>query len=665
MNDSVNNEVNRIEQKGVLESTIASMQHKINILENIIASNPTDHESAIERLNKSHSDEIMALKEFYETAKPTLPINECNNTNDIETLSKLHNEEMIKLKTDYDFKIKELIENNICVFNSEVATHNLVVIGLKNSINQLQNTVNESRVSYQNTMKELNESHNAEIIKYKIANDLSVSVFKNTIDNLHLANKEKISEHDSAQNAHNVIVCGLNHLVQTLQYTLEDLKNTYEYKNNKWTCEYDLLKIEIEELRKSHKIETDRLCDEIEELKKNISLHEDEIVRMCNIIHDMHMIESDRLYDEMEGLENLHIVETDKLRDEIEKSKKLHVIETDEWNCEIEEIINSYRVQLEEMTKTIEDLIKSRDFEIEQRCDEFKENIINSCNVDIAALTHKINESNSRFETMNAQHIVSINVLSNQLKDSQTDHDNMLKQSIADLEKAHDNKLKQTLWDVEKLHDCEMEKSSISYINELKTTIEKYNSITMSMQSELDAFKEETNKLRKSSFIDVNDTREHGTTIYDTFKQVMVKCDEDILQIYVALGMYYESHDIVKACMYFTTCIKYTNVDVYKNTTLYPMILKLIAKKPKLLCNFIETKDTNDDYLNHLLMKTYGKIYNKYELLSKIDICVSCYQSDRLIPLECSHFMCVECYVSISQCDMCHTRVSKSFALGN
>lgn len=44
---------------------------------------------------------------------------------------------------------------------------------------------------------------------------------------------------------------------------------------------------------------------------------------------------------------------------------------------------------------------------------------------------------------------------------------------------------------------------------------------------------------------------------------------------------------------------------------------------------------------------------NKKKSLSKIDECPICYENTNVIPRECAHYYCYNCYVEQKECAIC------------
>jgi|SaaInlStandDraft_4_1057021.scaffolds.fasta_scaffold03736_3 hypothetical protein len=99
----------------------------------------------------------------------------------------------------------------------------------------------------------------------------------------------------------------------------------------------------------------------------------------------------------------------------------------------------------------------------------------------------------------------------------------------------------------------------------------------------------------------------------------------------------------------------------------YPLLLVLVMMKK--LCNTqlqdynLLTKLGNYEHINKIKMRFETKYHihcfkNKCNLLSKIGECPICFNSDvKMIPTECAHYYCIECYVTLNaRCCLCNRK---------
>jgi tetratricopeptide (TPR) repeat protein len=104
------------------------------------------------------------------------------------------------------------------------------------------------------------------------------------------------------------------------------------------------------------------------------------------------------------------------------------------------------------------------------------------------------------------------------------------------------------------------------------------------------------------------------------------------------------------AIKYYLTGIKYGSILALNNLKTSVTELKLYM----LLMNI----DTKNDLINNTineLKKTKEIICfeNKKNLLNKDGECMICFEDTKLIPKECCHYYCCDCYVKYSKCSIC------------
>lgn len=132
--------------------------------------------------------------------------------------------------------------------------------------------------------------------------------------------------------------------------------------------------------------------------------------------------------------------------------------------------------------------------------------------------------------------------------------------------------------------------------------------------------------------------------------QSMKDTDYEIL-IHDIKYMYKDDHKkiaslIDKYCPY-TYYEKYINDICYNNNRLYAYYL---------LFTLDETNSIVKRYKNYLIQNfTYIRnFHNKINLNYKLGDCFICYDENiKLIPFECAHFHCIECYAKLGKCSIC------------
>ena len=64
-------------------------------------------------------------------------------------------------------------------------------------------------------------------------------------------------------------------------------------------------------------------------------------------------------------------------------------------------------------------------------------------------------------------------------------------------------------------------------------------------------------------------------------------------------------------------------------------------------------KLVSDKILILTKQKSVFVLNNKLNLASKQGDCIICYQHTKIIPRECSHYYCSDCYIAINKCSIC------------
>ena len=72
---------------------------------------------------------------------------------------------------------------------------------------------------------------------------------------------------------------------------------------------------------------------------------------------------------------------------------------------------------------------------------------------------------------------------------------------------------------------------------------------------------------------------------------------------------------------------------------------------------------SKNNEIDKIINEYYGIIINKYNRLGKKDECDICKEDKILIPLECSHYVCVQCIFNINKCHLCKHEINKNFRL--
>jgi len=88
------------------------------------------------------------------------------------------------------------------------------------------------------------------------------------------------------------------------------------------------------------------------------------------------------------------------------------------------------------------------------------------------------------------------------------------------------------------------------------------------------------------------------------------------------------------------------------------LLLTFIEKYKNILHNHIDVFH-NDRHFNILTNNTKFILYNnKCNLNFKIATCDVCYEDNiKLIPFECSHFVCMSCYMKLNKCHICRFKI--------
>ena len=86
--------------------------------------------------------------------------------------------------------------------------------------------------------------------------------------------------------------------------------------------------------------------------------------------------------------------------------------------------------------------------------------------------------------------------------------------------------------------------------------------------------------------------------------------------------------------------------------------LEILCNNKLKLYNCLIKLQQKSDIINNKIneLKKIRKIHcfdNKRKLLSKTDTCPICLENTLVIPKECAHFYCSDCYVEINECSIC------------
>ena len=138
----------------------------------------------------------------------------------------------------------------------------------------------------------------------------------------------------------------------------------------------------------------------------------------------------------------------------------------------------------------------------------------------------------------------------------------------------------------------------------------------------------------------------------------LLACEHDISEAYNNLGLYYyeidNNYDISK--LYFIEAIKRDVGDAINNIKLVttPLERYIIFRQNSILIeNYKDNKDYNND--RHVII-----FKNRLNFSNKVMECVICMNEYMHIPLECCHYICVDCYPKIiksQKCPLCRIEI--------
>ena len=146
-------------------------------------------------------------------------------------------------------------------------------------------------------------------------------------------------------------------------------------------------------------------------------------------------------------------------------------------------------------------------------------------------------------------------------------------------------------------------------------------------------------------------------------KYYQMACDNSLPEAYNNLGLYYYEIDnnIDIAKMYFVEALYLLNNDISANQ---------IKDNLKIICtpieryilyqqnNIIITKEEDEEFnkdKNVIIFK------NRFNLFAKIMECCICLNEYSNIPLECTHYICIDCYPKIiksNKCPLCRININ-------
>jgi len=103
--------------------------------------------------------------------------------------------------------------------------------------------------------------------------------------------------------------------------------------------------------------------------------------------------------------------------------------------------------------------------------------------------------------------------------------------------------------------------------------------------------------------------------------------------------------------------IKCYLLGIEKNDSVSLAQIKNIITDLKLYYKLSQIKNKHKEVTNLMIQLRNNKdvhcFNNKKNFLSKTDICLICQDETNVIPLNCAHFYCEECYTSIDKCAVC------------
>ena len=144
----------------------------------------------------------------------------------------------------------------------------------------------------------------------------------------------------------------------------------------------------------------------------------------------------------------------------------------------------------------------------------------------------------------------------------------------------------------------------------------------------------------------------------------LLACEHDIPEAFNNLGLYYykidNNYDISK--LYFIEALKKDVDDAINNIKLVttPLERYIIFRQNGISIEDIENYKDNNDYNDYNNDRQVIIFKNRLNFCSKFMECIICMNDYMHIPLECSHYICIDCYPKIiksQKCPLCRIEI--------
>jgi tetratricopeptide (TPR) repeat protein len=124
----------------------------------------------------------------------------------------------------------------------------------------------------------------------------------------------------------------------------------------------------------------------------------------------------------------------------------------------------------------------------------------------------------------------------------------------------------------------------------------------------------------------------------------------DVIAMVNLGNLYKKQNDMDLAEKYYIMALNFGSLKCVKELQEIITPIKLY----NILRKFEPQKKAIIELMNDLRKdKTVHNFANKLNLNSKDDMCPICNEETKLIPLECSHFYCADCFIKIDKCSIC------------
>jgi tetratricopeptide (TPR) repeat protein len=147
-------------------------------------------------------------------------------------------------------------------------------------------------------------------------------------------------------------------------------------------------------------------------------------------------------------------------------------------------------------------------------------------------------------------------------------------------------------------------------------------------------------------------------------KYYQMASDNALLEAYNNLGLYYYEIDnnVDIAKMYFAEALYLSNNDIYSSNQIKINLKIILSPIERYILyqqnNIVATREEDDEFnkdKNVIIFK------NRYNLFAKFIECCICLNEYCNIPLECTHYICVDCYPKIiksAKCPLCRIKIN-------